>query len=135
VRSEKLERLFFSSVRAVDLLMALLFAFAAALQYNDPDPIRWIAVYGCACVLSLVAAFRRRVPPAAAIAVGLVALVWAAWIAFGGPVASENRHMFDAWEMKSASVEQAREASGLILVAAWMTVLFIRGYRTSPVQA
>ena len=25
--------------------MALLFAFAAALQLNDPDPIRWIAIY------------------------------------------------------------------------------------------
>lgn len=122
-------------MRFADLTIALLFAFAAALQYNDPDPIRWIAVYGSACVLSLVAGFRRRVPPAAAIAVGLVALGWAAWIALGGPAASEYRHMFDAWEMKSPSVEQAREASGLILVAAWMTVLFIRGYRTSPVQA
>lgn len=115
--------------------MALLFAFAAVLQYNDPDPIRWIVVYGCACVLSLVAAFRRRVPPTAAVAGGLVALVWAAWIAFGGPVASEYRHMFDAWEMKSPSVEQAREATGLTLVAAWMTVLVIRGYRRSPVEA
>ena len=30
--------------------------------------------------------------------------------------------MFDAWEMKSPSVEEAREASGLLIVAAWMIV-------------
>jgi transmembrane protein TMEM220 len=41
-------------MRFLDLTMALLFAFAAALQFNDPDPIRWIAIYGAACVLSLL---------------------------------------------------------------------------------
>jgi hypothetical protein len=56
-------------------------------------------------------------------------------IAFGGPAASEYGHMFDAWEMKSPSVEEAREASGLILVAAWMAVLVIRGLRTASSHA
>jgi hypothetical protein len=115
--------------------MALLFAFAAAVQFNDPDPIRWIAVYSAAFVLSLAVAFGRRVPLIMTIAVGLVALTWAAAIAFGGPAASEYGHMFDAWEMKSPSVEEAREASGLILVAAWMAVLVIRGFRTAPSHA
>ena len=115
--------------------MAVLFAFAAALQYNDPDPVRWIAVYGAACILSLLAAFANRILPATVLTVGLVAVVWAAWIAFGGPPVSEYRHMFDAWEMKSPSVEAAREASGLIIVAVWMAVLFMRGYRRSPVHA
>ncbi len=109
--------------------MALLFAFAAALQFNDPDPIRWIAIYIAACVLSIRAATRRRVSPAASLAVFAIASVWAALIAFGGPAASEYRHMFDAWEMTSPSVEEAREASGLLIVAAWMIVLFLRGVR------
>ena len=122
-------------MRFLDLTMALLFAFAAALQYNDPDPVRWIAVYGAACILSLLAAFANRILPATVLTVGLVAVVWAGWIAFGGPPVSEYRHMFDAWEMKSPSVEAAREASGLIIVAVWMAVLFMRGYRRSPVHA
>jgi hypothetical protein len=37
--------------------------------------------------------------------------------------------MFDAWEMKSPSVEQAREASGLVIVGVWMIVLSIRARR------
>jgi transmembrane protein TMEM220 len=119
------------TVRFLDLTMALLFAFAAALQFNDPDPVQWIAIYSAACALSLVACARRRVPPAAAILVFVIAIVWAALIAFGGPAASEYGHMFDAWEMKSPSVEEAREASGLLIVAAWMAVLFIRARRAS----
>src|SRR5262245_4747816 len=111
--------------------MALLFAFAAALQFNDPDPVQWIAIYTAACVLSLVMFFKRRVPPAIVVAVLAIALVWSAAIAFGGPAASEYEHMFDAWEMKSPSVEEAREASGLLIVAVWMIVLVVRTRRAS----
>jgi hypothetical protein len=92
--------------------MPVLFAFAAALQFNDPDPVQWVAIYATACVLSLFAVLRRRVAPAIVLAVALVAIAWAAAIAFGGPAISEYEHMFDAWEMKSPSVEEAREASG-----------------------
>jgi len=116
-------------VRLLDLTMALLFAFAAAVQFNDPDPIRWIAIYGAACALSLVAFFIRRVTPVLTLAVFGIAMVWAVVIAFGGPAASEYGHMFDAWEMKSPSVEEAREASGLLIVAVWMMVLVIRARR------
>jgi hypothetical protein len=114
--------------------MALLFAFAAALQPNDPDPFQWIAIYAAACVLSLVMYFKQRVMPAVLLAVMVIALAWAAAIALGGPSASEYGHMFDAWEMKSPSVEEAREASGLLIVAAWMIALLIRARRV-PVQA
>jgi len=113
-------------VKFLDLIMAGLFAFAAALQFNDPDPIQWIAIYTAAAVLSLAMAVRRRVSPSLIVVVAVVAITWAAFIAFGGPAASEYRHMFDAWEMKSPPVEEAREASGLVIVAVWMSVLFIR---------
>jgi uncharacterized membrane protein len=118
-------------VRILDLTMALLFAFAAALQFNDPDPIRWIAMYAAACAVSLAMCFKRSVVPAIPLAVLVIAIVWAALIAFGGPAASEYEHMFDAWEMKSPSVEEAREASGLLIVAVWMGVLLIRTRRVA----
>jgi hypothetical protein len=37
--------------------------------------------------------------------------------------------MFDAWEMQSVNVEQAREATGLLIVAGWMAVLAVRAKR------
>jgi hypothetical protein len=113
--------------------MALLFAFAAALQYNDPDPIPWVAIYLVAAAVSLAAASGRRIPRGVLAAVAVIAIGWAAPIAFGGPAASEYRRMFDAWEMKSLAVEEAREASGLVIVAAWMAVLFIRAGRRALV--
>ena len=121
-------------MRFLDLVMALLFAFAAALQFNDPDPIRWIAIYTAACAVALVMYTKRWVVPAVPLAVLVIASVWAMAIAFGGPAASEYEHMFDAWEMKSPSVEEAREASGLLIVAVWMIVLLVRALR-APVRA
>ena len=118
-------------MRFLDLVMALLFAFAAALQFNDPDPIRWIAIYAAACAVSLVMYIKRRVVPAVPLAVLVIASVWAMAIAFGGPAASEYEHMFDAWEMNSPSVEEAREASGLLIVAVWMIVLLVRARRAA----
>ena len=52
--------------------MAVLFAFAAAVQCNDPDPLRWMAMYGLAmlaCGLALAGRLPRLLPALA----GLVA--------------------------------------------------------------
>jgi hypothetical protein len=32
-------------------------------------------------------------------------------------------HMFDEWEMTSPTIEEAREACGLFIVARWMAVV------------
>lgn len=120
-------------MRLLDLTMVLLFVLAAALQYNDPDPIPWVAIYLAAALVSLTAARGRRIPRRLAATVAIFAIGWAALIAFRGPALSEYGHMFDAWEMKSPAVEEAREASGLVIVAAWMTVLFVRARRRTPV--
>jgi hypothetical protein len=42
--------------------LALLFAVAAAVQVNDTEPLRWIALYTAAAVLCALVAFNRAVP-------------------------------------------------------------------------
>jgi hypothetical protein len=116
-------------LRAVDVGMALLFAFSATVQLNDPDPARWVAIYALACAITVAAALGREVPRRLLGAVAIVSTTWAGVIALGGPGAEEYAHMFDAWEMASLPVEEAREASGLLIVAVWMTVLFVRARR------
>ena len=107
-------------------LMALLFLFAAAVQYNDPDPIQWMAIYGAAAIVSAWAAFRRAGLPAAAPGlVGLAAFVWACTIAPRALGKVSPLAMFKSWEMKNAVIEENREMFGLLIVAAWMLVLFI----------
>jgi hypothetical protein len=105
--------------------MALLFLFAAVVQYNDPDPLRWIAIYGAACLASSMAAAGRPFRPAVVAGIAVVALLWSVAIMFQGQGGGDYLHMFDAWEMTATNVEEARESVGLLIVAAWMTVLAV----------
>jgi MFS superfamily sulfate permease-like transporter len=106
--------------------MAALLAFAAAVNFNDPDPVRWIAVYGAACVVSIVIALMGTVPTLVPGLVGGVALIWAVVWARRVPSFEIYTHMFDEWEMKSVTVEEARETCGLLIVAIWMAAIVLR---------
>lgn len=58
-------------------------------------------------------------------------MIWSLATIAGEPAAIWYSHMFDAWEMQSASIEEAREATGLLIVAGWMLVVAMRGRRSS----
>jgi transmembrane protein TMEM220 len=107
-------------------LMSVLLAFAAYVNFNDPDPVRWIAIYGAACVLSIYLAIAGGIPVALPLLVGGIALVWAIVWARRVPTLDTYTHMFDEWEMKSATVEEARETCGLLIVAVWMLAIVLR---------
>jgi len=110
-------------MRVLQWVMAAAFALSVAVQYNDPDPLVWMAIYGAAMGVAIWAALRPRsylwwVPAA----VGVVAMVWAADLL--PQVAGRVRipELFASWEMKNARVEVAREDGGLLIVAFWMAV-------------
>lgn len=109
-------------LRILTVLMALYFLYAVAMQYNDPDPVQWMAIYGAAalaCVLALV----RRLWRWYAVGVAVVAAVWAATLApeVIGHVAP--RDLFAKAGMLAPRVEEAREMLGLVIVMVWMAVL------------
>lgn len=107
--------------------MAALFALAVAVQYNDPDPVRWMAIYGAACAVTITAAVRGAALLAASATVGVTALAWAVyWASTSQTSLGTYAHMFGAWEMKNEPIEIAREASGLLIVAVWMAVLTVK---------
>ena len=115
--------------RMLNAVMAALFALSVAVQYNDPDPLRWMAIYGAACAISIVSAVRGVAPFATSMAVAIVALVWSVfWMVTSKPTLSVFTHMFDAWEMKSTPIEEAREACGLLIVAVWMAINVLRAW-------
>jgi hypothetical protein len=117
--------------------MLPLFLFSVAVQYNDPDPIRWMAIYGIAAVVCGLELWRRT-PTWLPAVVMLIAVAWAIGIGYGAH-ADAVRHMFDQWEMKNVHVEEAREQYGLTIVAAWMLAVTIaawrRARRTGPIAA
>ena len=102
-------------------IMLLLFLFAVAVQFNDPDPLVWMGIYGAAaavCGLEM----RRRAPVWAPVALALIALVWAGSIylrVHGVPIGS----LFAEWEMRDLRIEEAREMYGLTIVGLWMIVI------------
>lgn len=109
-------------LRGLTAVMGLLFLLAVVAQYNDPDPLRWMAIYGAAALACLLA-LRRRLPRWLPALVGLAALVWAALLlpAVLGQVAPGD--LFRAVGMASLAIEEARETIGLLIVAGWMGVL------------
>ena len=110
--------------KAANWLMLAAFLFSVAVQYNDPDPFRWMLVYGSAalaCILHLRRQLRWYFPAA----VGATAFGWAASIAPGVIGKTTFGDMFQSFHMINSVVEEAREMGGLLIVAAWMLVLVV----------
>jgi hypothetical protein len=104
-------------VKALDLVMAALFLYAVAVQYNDPDPVVWVVIYGVAAIQSGVIAF-RPLPTAIPAITALVALPWAGTLAVR---VIGRQSLIDS--------EEGREMLGLLIVAAWMAFLAARARR------
>jgi len=113
-------------VDSVNYFFLLIFLLCVAVQYNDPDPFRWMAIYGAGaacCALFTV----RKLPWYLAAAVGLVALIWAFLIlpdVWGRSI--PMKEVFSTIHMLSLGVEEVREMGGLLIVAFWMFVLFLK---------
>ena len=100
-------------------VMAVLFMVCVGLQENDPDPIRWMAIYGAAglCCAALPA---RRVVAIPAAVVGLIAAAWGAYLAHQVMHVLSFSDLFMKMDEKGGAVEVGREAGGLVIVAAMM---------------
>jgi hypothetical protein len=112
-------------MRVLNLVFLALYILSAAVQYNDPDPMRWIALYGAAAVACIVAMSR----PAPRWLSALVAAFSIAWIALLVPRVLGQvgiSEMFQERGMATMAIEEGREAIGLILVVIWMIVLFAK---------
>lgn len=114
-----------------NVLLLAAFVLAVVVQYNDPDPTAWMVFYGLAaiaCGLELAGRGGWLLP-------GVVTLVGVAWAAVIAPeaLAHETRlaDLFTDAQMMNAGVEEAREALGLLVVAAWTAALTWTGYRRS----
>jgi hypothetical protein len=112
--------------RAANILMLLMFIFSVVVQYNDPDPVIWMVTYGLAASVCLQELFRPGGGWVLPGALGALTLVWG--LALLGKVYGKVRFhaLFEQFEMKGdLGVEIAREAGGLLIVAAWMLAIVI----------
>lgn len=114
-------------IHTVNGFMLVLFVLAAVVQYNDPDPLLWIAIYGAGtlcCVLFLMG----RLPITLSLPVSALcfagALYLLARILFGPGV------FFDeAGREMMGIMEPARELLGFLITALWTGFLTWWMYR------
>ncbi len=116
-------------MRWISLAMCLLFSAFAVLQWNDPDPFRWVVIYGLTALLWL---WRWWVIPPRwiTIPIFLGILIWWAslipsvihWINLGAP------SLMGSMKAESPHIELVREWGGLLItLVAILPLLSLKG--------
>jgi len=103
------------------ILFGILFIISAALQYNDPDPIGWIIIWGLAGIIALAFAINRVSFPVLLVA-GIAALIGFFYC---------YPEKFEGFEIGAGdikNIEEGREAFGLLMIAIVMLVLAMRSF-------
>ena len=111
-----------------NVVMLVAFVFSVIVQFNDPDPLLWAAIYAAAA-LACALEMRRRVHPLLPGTIAAICLVWAATIA--PRVLGKVRFgaMFAEFEMANTGIEESREMYGLAFIAIWMIAVAIAAWR------
>lgn len=103
-------------MKIFNYLFFVLFTISAVLQYNDPDPLLWIAIYGFAALICLQNAISRAPKY----------LMWAAMLSyfvgmvilFPGVLAwaqSGYDNIAQSMKAEKAYIEETREFFGLLI--------------------
>lgn len=107
----------------LNIILAILFLFAAGVQYNDPDMYKWMFIYGGAA-LSSILWFSDYFIKAVPMVILVVALLWAGFLL---PDVLDHglavKQTMETFKMTNTGVELAREFGGLIIVVIWMGIL------------
>ena len=107
----------------LNLLISALMGLSAALQYNDPDPLPWIAFYACAAF----AGFTHNGRMGAFFCLGLAAIGagWASHLAQNHLDLLDFAKITQSMQAESPGIELGREIGGLSFASAWLAALGI----------
>ncbi len=114
-------------MKIFNLVLALLFLSFAIVQYNDPDPFVWIAIYGIVAVVCALAAFRKYYRWL--ILLGLAICAVELMTTLPGFIDWINRGMPNIVETMKAEkpyIEYTREFLGLILCIGTLIYQYIQ---------
>lgn len=101
-------------------LLGAVFVLAAAVQWNDPDPVIWILGYLLAAGLSVAAAFGRVLFLPNLIATAIFS-IW--FLSLAASLLHADSAAFTSIQMQAPDHEKPREAIGLALCAGWTAAL------------
>ena len=114
-------------MKTLNLVFLFAFVLSALVQFNDPDPLRWIVIYSAMAIICTLYYFNQMHWYVAA-APALISLVWIASLL---PALNQGvpwREVLGSLAMQNDTVEEVREIGGLLLVLLWAGVLLKRSY-------
>jgi Zn-dependent protease with chaperone function len=106
-------------MKQLRIIMAAVFLFAVAVQYNDPDGLAWMIAYGLVVAVTL-ASIAGKKPWRLALLLGAALLLWG--VLLSPAMGKASLGSFTHWSMHGND-EVVREVGGLALAAGWMFVL------------
>lgn len=104
-------------------IVAALFALSATLQFNDPSPAAWIALYS-ACAIAAASAAANRPFKRFALVVLFICALWEMHYLSLGAWRAPFTSLTQEWTMKNESVVNGREFWALILLGGWMALVW-----------
>jgi hypothetical protein len=114
-------------LKTLNLFFMAAFLLSTIVQFNDPDPLRWIMIYSAMVIVCALHHFARLPWKIAAIPV----LICLTWIASLLPALNQGvpwREVLGSLAMQNDTVEEVREIGGLLLVLLWAAVLLKKNY-------
>jgi hypothetical protein len=125
-------------MKAVNLLLAVMFVVFAFVQINDPDPIIWIIIYGAMAVVCILAAFKYY--PVIPMLLLLAAYVGYSFVFFDGVMEwfrqDDKSVLFDdIAKMQHPYIEESREFLGLMICVIVLLLQIILARRAAKVSA
>ena len=105
--------------KIIGYVFTVLFAVGAVLQYNDPDSLHWIIIYGVAALVSLLFALNkiRYIIP---LVLGILAFIGFVYLY---PADFQG---FDLNDGDIKTVELGREAFGLLIISILLLIFAFR---------
>ncbi|MFQ5757122.1 MAG: transmembrane 220 family protein [Acidiferrobacterales bacterium] len=106
-------------IRAINIILTLVFVLMMAVQFNDPDPVLWVSIYGLVAVVAGLAVFAKHYRPLIVTAL----VICASGSAYLMPSVFElfaNHDVGDIVTKMSPDrpyIEEARESLGLLIAA------------------
>ena len=104
-------------MKVLDYLFVAMLVVTTALQFNDPDPVYWVAVYGLGAVVPLLNSIGRPVQFLAALTIGMIlsGMIYAAPGFFAYLQSGDFGSITGSMDGPARYVEPAREFLGLLI--------------------
>ncbi len=107
-------------IKILGIIFGILFLVSAGLQYNDPDSLVWIVIWGIAGIITLGYTF-NRIRLSVPLITGIAALIGFFYIY------PEQFEGFEIGQGDIKNIEEGREAYGLLIISIVMLSMAIRG--------